>query len=238
MSDSIREQLLKLGLKPLPKPAHHPAQGRPPSGKPQAGQRPGAGGKPPSGKPHGGHGTGKPHAKPHAGQAPSGKPAHGKPAQGKPNAPRQTREEMDLARAYALRAQAERAEAEAAKRAAEEKARQKRERKEKLAALLAGQELNVADADQPRHFEHRAKIRRVYVTEAQMQAVNAGELGIVQLEARYLVVPRLIAEQVRDLAPDMVAVLLEPGEASVDELVLDGGTPAAGQASTGDTPAA
>lgn len=119
---------------------------------------------------------------------------------------------MDLAKAYALRAQAERAEEEAQKRAAEEKARQKRERKEKLKILLDGQALNDTAAELPRHFEHRTKIRRVYVTEAQMAAVNHGELAIIQQEASYLLVTRAIGEQVRELAPDMVAVLLEPGE--------------------------
>lgn len=216
MSDSIREQLLKLGLKPLPKPApkpvHGPGQGgKPAFGKSQAGKGPGQGRPKP-------HGAPDPSGKPHGGKHHGGKPQAGKPHGGGAPGRRQTQEEMDLAKAYALRAQAERAEAEALRRAAEEKARLKRERKEKLTALLNGQALNVADADQPRHFEHRARIRRVYVTEAQMQAVNAGELGIVQLEARYLVVTRAIAEQVRDLAPDMIAVLLEPGEALVDDL--------------------
>ncbi len=125
---------------------------------------------------------------------------------------------MDLARAYALRAQAERAEAEALKRATEEKARLKRERKEQLTALLNGKGQNDAEADQPRHFEHRGKIRRLYVTETQLAAVNNGDLGIVQLEARYLLVDRALAEQVQALAPDMVAVLLNPGEVDPDEL--------------------
>lgn len=121
---------------------------------------------------------------------------------------------MDLARAYALRAQAERAEAEALKKAAEEKARQKKERKERLQRLLDGKALNLPEtaAEQPRHFEHRGKIRRVYVDDTQLAAINRGDLGIVQLEARYLIVPRAVAEEVSSFAPDMLAVLLSPGE--------------------------
>ncbi|MBK8283382.1 MAG: DUF2058 family protein [Ahniella sp.] len=228
MSDSIREQLMKLGLKPAPQP-QPPARPQP-QGRPQGGPRPpSAPGKPGQGKPH--HSGPRPGSgqRPNAGQRPNGgqRPAQGVAAGGKPNAgkpqqgqPRRERtaEEMDLARAYALRAQAERAEAEALKRAAEEKARLKRERKEQLTALLDGKGRNDAEADQPRHFEHRGKIRRLYVTETQLVAVNNGDLGIVQLEARYLLVDRALAEQVQAIAPDMVAVLLNPGEVDPDEL--------------------
>lgn len=231
MSDSIRDQLLKLGLKPAPKPEPKPNGPRPQGqGRPQHGQPNGKGSAP---NRHGGPGHkpgasqqpgGKPHAgKPHAGKPQGGKPNHTGPHHarshahsgqpGKPHRPR-TQEEMDLAKAYALRAQAERAEAEALKKAAEEKARQKKERKERLQRLLDGKALNLPpdQAEHPRHFEHRGKIRRVYVDEAQLHQINHGELGVVQLEARYLVVSRVLAEEVQAFAPDMVAVLLLPGE--------------------------
>lgn len=227
MSDSIRDQLLKLGLKPSPKPEPKPnaprpqGQGRPqhgqaqPAGKGGAPNRHGGPGHKPGSGPH-------PGGKPHGGKPNGGKPNHSGPHQprpqhggqpGQPKRPR-TQEEIDLAKAYALRAQAERAEAEALKKAAEEKARQKKERKERLQRLLDGKALNLPpeQAELPRHFEHRGKIRRVYVDETQLQQINQGDLGVVQLEARYLVVTRAIAEEVQALAADMVAVLLAPGE--------------------------
>lgn len=176
MTDSLRDQLMKLGFAPKP------AAPRPPKGKPPAAT----------------NGQAR-----HTPQRPAGKP------------PR-TSEEFDLAKAYALRAKAERDEAEAVRREAERKAQEKRERKVKMAALLDGQALNVADAEHPRHFEHGGKIKRVYGTEAQIAAINAGELGIVMQDGHFRIVRREIALAVRDLEPRCLVVLLEPGEYDAD----------------------
>lgn len=180
MTDSLRDQLLKLGFapkKPEPsKPRPHPGSGQ---------QRP----------PRSGQQTGH----------------HGK-AQAKPAHDRRSQEEIDLAKAYALRAKAEREEAEQARREAERKAQEKRERKLKMAALLEGQALNLADAEHPRHFEHQGKIKRVYCSEAQVQEINAGDLGIVMQDGHYRIVRRPIALQVRELEPRCLVLLLEPGE--------------------------
>ena len=128
---------------------------------------------------------------------------------------------MDLARAYALRANAERAEREAEQRAAEEKKREKAERKVKLQALLAGKALNDPAAEVARNFEYTGKIRRIYVTADQLVALNGGDLGVVQHDGRFVLVPRDLAIAVRDLFPAVVAVLHEPG----DVIPSDDGVP-------------
>lgn len=184
MTDSLRDQLMKLGFAPKkpepPKP--RPMQGRP-------------------------HAQGKP----------QGRPQH--PPQRPPQVPKRdprSQEEIDLAKAYALRAKAERDEAEAAKREAERKAAEKRERKIKMAALLDGKAQNVADAEHPRHFEHGGKIKRVYGTEAQIAAINAGDLGIVMQDGHFRIVARDVALAVRDLEPRCLVLLLQPGEYEAD----------------------
>lgn len=183
MTDSLRDQLLKLGFAPK----------KPEPSKP---------------RPHAGGGQQRP-------PRPAPVPAqHGKP-QARPARPAQDRrsqEEIDLAKAYALRAKAEREEAEQARREAERKAQEKRERKLKMTALLEGQALNLADAEHPRHFEHQGKIKRVYCSEAQVQEINAGDLGIVMQDGHYRIVRREIALQVRELEPRCLVLLLEPGE--------------------------
>ena len=73
-------------------------------------------------------------------------------------------------------------------REAEQRAREKKERRQRLTTLLNGKALNVKDADIPRHFPHANKIRRVYVTAEQLPRLNGGELGVVQLAGRYLLV--------------------------------------------------
>lgn len=183
MTDSLRDQLLKLGFAPK-KP--EPSAPRPHAGAGQ--KRPARAGNSP--QLHGQH-QGKP-----------ARPAHD----------RRSQEEIDLAKAYALRAKVEREEAEQARRDAERKAQEKRERKLKMAALLEGQALNLADAEHPRHFEHQGKIKRVYCSEPQLREINAGDLGIVMQDGHFRIVRRDIALQVRELEPRCLVLLLEPGE--------------------------
>jgi uncharacterized protein len=157
----------------------------------------------------------------HAAAPPSGKPArkggkpHAAPHAARPAA--QSQQDIDLAKAYALRAQTEARERQRVEQEAAEQARLRRERKQKIQQLLDGKALNKADADQPRNFEYGGKIRRVHVDAAQLAALNAGELGVVQQGGRYLLVSRDIAEQVRDIDPHQLALLVDPNAAGVGD---------------------
>ncbi len=160
-----------------------------------------------------------------AGFKPSPPAQPNKHARHKPE-PRKPREpgEPDLAKAFALRAKADRAEREAAEREAREKAAAKKERKRKLQELLGGKALNRDDAEQVRNFEFAGKIRRVYVTPEQLRQLNAGDLGVVMHNGRALIVARDIALEVQALAPDVVALLVNPnapvaGDGVPDDLV-------------------
>jgi len=82
---------------------------------------------------------------------------------------------------------------------------------------LQGKALNKADAEHVRHFEYGGKIRRVHVDPAQLAALNAGELGIVQQAGRYVLVERAIAEQVRDIDAHLLALLVEPGTGGIGD---------------------
>ncbi|HVU81088.1 MAG TPA: DUF2058 family protein [Rhodanobacteraceae bacterium] len=148
---------------------------------------------------------------------PAPKPHVHKPELRKPHASA----EPDLAQAFAMRAKADRAEREAAEREAREKAAEKKERKRKLQALLDGKALNKTDADQPRNFEFAGKIRRVYVTADQLQQLNRGELGVVMHGGRALVVARDVALQVQEVAPEVVALLVDPSAPVQDDGVPD-----------------
>lgn len=142
----------------------------------------------------------------------SGKAA-GKGARSSPQASRGSasgQQEIDLARAYAMRAQAETHERKRFEQEAAEQARLRRERKQELQRLLEGTALNRADAEHARNFEYGGKIRRVRVDSAQLAALNAGELGVVQQAGRYLLVSREVAEQVRAIDPRQLALLVDP----------------------------
>ena len=199
MADSLRDQLLKSGLvqklKSEAKPvAPVPKQAKPQwqQGKHRTQQQPQQGRPADAGRP-----------KPHPGAA------------GKP-----TRDD-DLARAYALRAQQEKAERERAQREAERIAREKKERKQKLAAALDGKALNAADAELPRHFPHGNKIRRIYCTADQLAQLNRGELGVVQLAGRYLLVTREIVLQVHAIQPEALVLLCDPDAPADDDVPAD-----------------
>ena len=142
-----------------------------------------------------------------------------RPAGKPPAAPARARnaQEIDLAKAYALRGQAEARERKQAEQEAAEQARLRRERKLRIQQLLKGKALNKADADLARNFEYAGKIRRIHVDAAQLAALNAGELGVVQHAGRYLLVNRDTAEQLRELDANHVALLVAPGAAGMDD---------------------
>ena len=106
-------------------------------------------------------------------------------------------------------------------RLAREKAAARKESKRALQALLEGKALNKADADQPRNFEFAGKIRRVYVTGGQLQQLNRGELGVVMHGGHALVFVRDVALQAQAIAPEAVALLVDPSAPAADDGVPD-----------------
>jgi uncharacterized protein YaiL (DUF2058 family) len=134
-----------------------------------------------------------------------------------PQPQKREQSEIDLAKAYAIRDSRERAERERAQREAEQRAREKKERRQKLATLLNGKALNKPEADIPRHFPHANKIRRIYVTAEQLPALNGGDLAVVQLAGRYLLVAADIARAARDIDAEALVLLCDPHESSGED---------------------
>jgi uncharacterized protein YaiL (DUF2058 family) len=162
----------------------------------------------------------KPAPKPSVGKHQQARKPHPHP-HAKPAPQRKTREDIDLGKAYALRAQREKDERIEAERKKQEEARQRREAKAKLAELLQGQALNAADAEIARHFSYGGKIKRIYVTEAQLRALNAGELGVVQLDGRYLLVTAAALTQAEAIFPPAVALKVDPNAPTEDDPYAD-----------------
>ena len=192
MSDSLRDQLLGLGFKPAPKPAKPASRPGPKHPRDEDRRR-----------------QGKP-----------GKPNSAGTSAGKPRAPAKTIE-MDLAKAYAIRAQQEKQERIEAERQKQEAARLRREAKARLAELLKDKALNVAEAEIARHFPYGGKIKRVYVTPEQLIRLNAGELGVLQLDGRYLLVTAEVLAQAETIFPAAVALRVDPGAPASDDPYAD-----------------
>ena len=198
MSNSLKDQLLGLGFKaPKPEPRRTPEAkaGPPKPGSAPSHKRANAGGKPGQG----------------------GRPAPRKPQPQKAR----TREDIDLAKAYAIRAQKEKDERIEAEREKQEAARLRREAQAKLATLLDGKGLNAADADIARHFDYGGKIKRVHVTADQLKALNAGELGVLQKDGRYLLVDAATLAQAEAIFADAVALKIDPDAPAEDDPYAD-----------------
>lgn len=128
---------------------------------------------------------------------------------------------MDLAKAYAIRAQREKQERIEAEQRKQDEAKRKREAKARVVELLKDAVLNDAAAEIARHFEYGGKIRRIYVNAAQLKALNAGELAVVQLDGRYLLVTLATAEAVEALLPSLVALRVDPNAPATDDPYSD-----------------
>jgi hypothetical protein len=219
MSQSLRDQLLGLGYaapKPEPRPVrterdNAPSRGGADGRAPRRGDdkdaRPSSR---PAGRPDPRRPTGKPD--PRAQQRPPQdrprNPAGARPARS-PGAG--ARPDIDLGKAFALRAQREKEERIAAESERQAAAARKREAKARIVELVAGKSLNDAQAEIARHFEYGGKIRRVHVTAEQLRAVNAGDLGVVQLDGRYLLFDAPTVAQVRELLPSVIALMVVAG---------------------------
>ncbi|WP_345785078.1 DUF2058 family protein [Stenotrophomonas sp.] len=204
MSDTLRDQLLGLGFKPVPKPERKPEARR-------------------DGRPQGKHAAS---AKPHAGKpGQQDKPRHpGKPGQARPQqAPRKPRsqEDIDLAKAYAIRAQKEKDERIEAERQKQEEARLRREARAKLDELVKDKGLNDPNADIARHFPYGGKIKRIYVNADQLKALNAGELGVLQQNGRYLLVTAALLAEAEQVFAASVALKVDPNAPAQDDPYAD-----------------
>lgn len=155
----------------------------------------------------------RPHSTPRDARrpAPAGKPTRSdKGRRSGPEHDARAQADIDLARAYAIRAQREKQERIEAEQRKQEDARLRREARTRLAALLEGKALNDPDAAIARHFDYGGKIKRIHVNVDQLAALNAGELGVLQLNGRYLLVTAgLLAEAEAIFAP-AVALKVDP----------------------------
>ena len=246
MSNSLREKLLGLGFtapaEPERKPERRPDRAPPRDGDARRDRRPGGetrrdgrpggdarrDGRPAGdaprrdGRPPQGARPGRPGAaNAGADRRPENRgPGKGRPPSGKPATPR-TREDIDLAKAYAIRAQREKDERIEAERLRQEEARVRREAKARLADLVKDKALNDPAAEIARHFPYGGKIKRIHVTEAQLKALNAGELGVLQLDGRYLLVTAALLAEAEGVFAPAVALRVDPDAPAGDDPYAD-----------------
>ncbi|RYZ71116.1 MAG: DUF2058 family protein [Lysobacteraceae bacterium] len=219
MTDSLRDQLLGLGFKPAPTPERKPdkrpdrkAEARPDARNDSRTDSRNENRNKQAHKPGGG--------KPLPGRRSGPNPGPAAARAGQPR-PARSREEMDLAKAYAIRAQKEKEERIEAERLKQEEARVRREAKAKVEVLLQNKALNDPAADIARHFPYGGKIKRVHVNAEQLKALNAGELGVVQQNGRYLLVAAAVLAEAESIFPACVALKVDPDAPAGDDPYAD-----------------
>ncbi len=128
---------------------------------------------------------------------------------------------MDLGKAFALRALQEKAERIASEQAKQEAARVRREARAALAAFLRDKGLNDPLAELTRHFDYGGKIKRIHVNAEQLKALNAGELGVVQNEGRYLLVSADVLTEAEQIFPQAIALKVDPNATAEEDPYAD-----------------
>ena len=239
MSISLRDQLAQLGFKPPvveknnapPRPASS-AERRPHEGG-QRNARPSPNGSDPRKRDH--RPTGEPgrpqHARLRSNHSPNAN-ANASPnprsevsppnrADRRPAAKPARSAEMDLGKAFALRALQEKAERIAAEQAKQDTARVRREARAALAAFLKDKALNDPAAELTRHFDYGGKIKRIHVNVEQLKALNAGELGVVQNEGRYLLVSAEVLTEAEQIFAHAVALKVDPHSTAAEDPYAD-----------------
>ncbi len=226
MSDTLRDQLLGLGFKPSPKPER---PNKPGGSAPNAERKPGKpsdsgharGSQPQERGKRPATGAGRdarPHDPRHRGANATPKPGtQGDAQRRKPR----SQEEIDLAKAYAIRAQREKEERIEAERVKQEEARKRREAKAKLTEWAKDKALNDPNAEIARHFPYGGKIKRIYVNEDQLKRLNAGELGVIQIDGRYSLVTAEALAEAEAIFAAAVALKVDPNAPIEDDPYAD-----------------
>jgi uncharacterized protein len=202
MTLSIRDQLLALGVaKPKPEaPKNASADGKSrAAGKPNRHHKPGER----TGKPAGG-------THPNAGKAAqkSRPPGATKPA----TADKPAKPKDDLAWAYSERERQEKQAAADALAAKQREQAERTKRNKELLALLEGKSLNNAEAELPRYFNYGGKVRRILLLPEQLEALQRGELGVVQAKGSYHLVDLELFHACKTVAPENIALLVDPNQ--------------------------
>ena len=91
----------------------------------------------------------------------------------------------------------------------------------KVDELLKDESLNDPSAEIARHFPYGGKIKRIYVNAGQLKALNAGELGVLQQNGRYLLVPAALLAEAEALFPACVALKVDPDAPAGDDPYAD-----------------
>jgi len=131
--------------------------------------------------------------------------------------------QMPLDKAWALRDRAEQKQVDEARRRKQAEDRRRQQINGEIRRIVEAQRQNRDEAEIPRNFLYRGRIRKVYVTPGQHQALSEGLLGIAYLTGGYHLLEAGALDQVRAISPEHVVDLTggSPGEDEDEHPVPD-----------------
>jgi uncharacterized protein YaiL (DUF2058 family) len=121
--------------------------------------------------------------------------------------PQPKNREPSLDEAWALRDREERRQAERSRQAKLAEDRRRREINGRIRGIVEADRLNRDNAQVPRHFLFKGRIRRIYVTAEQQRALARGTIGIVYLSGGYHLLDAEAVEAVRRISDEHVVNL-------------------------------
>lgn len=181
MADSLQDQLVKAGLATKQEATKQQTRKKPPRKAASKATNKNASRRTPARKGQGGAGT--------------------KPKREKDG-------ELSLAAAYSIRAKTEHKDEAISKKRKQMEDERRRKINLQLKELILPAAQNQADAEVERFLEYKGKIRKLYVTPSQQDAINAGQMGVVYLQGRHYIVELEIVRQVEAIQADNVSLLI------------------------------
>ena len=99
---------------------------------------------------------------------------------------------------------------------------QRRERAAQAKQMIEDNRLDRSKGEIPYSFVYRKKVKKIHVTEAQRDQLAAGQLGVVTLVVnhegrRFELVPRGVADKIRERDAEFSVDLGEPAKTEADE---------------------
>jgi uncharacterized protein YaiL (DUF2058 family) len=121
-----------------------------------------------------------------------------------PVKPKKSNTEISLDQAYSIRNKEERLQKERAVELKREQERQRRQTNLKIQVLVKECAIRDPAAENKRNFLYKGRIRSVLATREQINAINAGTVGVVYLSVNYHLMPMNKIEEIRQFAPDHI----------------------------------
>jgi uncharacterized protein YaiL (DUF2058 family) len=115
--------------------------------------------------------------------------------------------ELTLDQAYALRDREEKRQAQRARQKKQEEDRRRRELNNAIRDIVNAGRQNREDAEIPRNFMYKGRIRKLHVTAEQQRALNSSELGIVYLSGGYHLLDSAAVSAVEKISAEHVVDL-------------------------------